>query len=237
MPANRLSPATLALCAVLLTGCAVTGGGTSAGVPASDTARLAAYQRATPCCTDPAGFAFEPLPAVGTVTRLIGASTPLYEFQSGRSHFAAFRLPEGDEPYRVRVKSFFAGPVGPGGYIFYPVVALLDDSLFVSRVTDLDHLRLDQGLAVPGGQAGLAVTVPLDRRLAKERYLVVFTPAVLLGAPPEERREGDLLTDSAQEWMARRSAALVEPSPYGRIEVTVIPGSGPAEAPEPDGGS
>lgn len=229
MPIARL-PATLSLVALCLTGCATA----ATGIAASDTGRLAAFQRARECCTDPAEFVFEPLPAAGTVQRRIDSAAPLFEFQSGRSHFAAFRLPDGDEPYRVRVKSSFAGPSGPGGHVFYPVVALLDESLFVSRVTGVDNLRLDQGLTVPGGESGLSITVPLDRRVARERYLVVFTPGVLLGAAPEERREGDLLTAAAQAWMDKHAAAMVEPSPYGRVEVTVIPGMSLVDAPPDD---
>jgi maltose operon periplasmic protein len=214
---------TLALIATAawLAGCATTGG----GLPSSDTARLAAYQRAKTCCDDPAAFTFEALPAEGTLARVIDTQSPMFEFQSGRSHFAAFRLPPGEEPYRVKVKGLFAGPDRPDGYVFYPVVALLDESMFVSRVTGIDNLRLDQSLTVPGGESGLSVTVPFDPRQASERYLVVFTPAVLFGAAPEEHREGDLLTAATQAWLERNGTALVEPSPYGRIEITVIPGT------------
>jgi maltose operon protein len=232
MPIARLTIA-VSLCALHLAGCATS----TAGTPASDAGRLAAYQRASECCTDPAAFPFEPLPAAGSVRRRIDPTTPLFEFQSGRSHFAAYRLPDGDEPFRVRVKSFFEGPGGPGGHVFYPVAALLDESLFVSRVTGVDSLRLDLGLTVPGGESGLSVTVPLDRRVARERYLIVFTPGVMLGAAPDERREGDLLTATTQAWMDRHQAAFVEPSPYGRIEVTVIPGLPLVEATRDDDGS
>jgi len=218
MPTTR----TLALiaCTAWLAGCATSGG----GVPASDTARLAAYQRARSCCDDAAAFAFEALPREGVLARTIDAQSPLFEFQSGRSHFAAFRLPPGDEPYRIKVKSMFSGPDSPDGYVFYPVVALLDESMFVSRVTGVDNLRLDQALTVPGGESGLSVTIAFDPRQAAERYLVVFTPAVLLGSAPEEHREGDLLTAPTLAWLERNGTALVEPSPYGRIELTVIPG-------------
>ena len=63
---------------------------------------------------------------------------------------------------------------------------------------------------------------------------MVFTPGVLLGAAPEERREGDLLTAAAQAWMDKHAVAMVEPSPYGRVEVTVIPGMSLIDAPPGD---
>ena len=41
-------------------------------------------------------FAADGILAAGTVQRRIDSAAPLFEFQSGRSHFAAFRLPDGD---------------------------------------------------------------------------------------------------------------------------------------------
>jgi hypothetical protein len=214
------------LATLLLAGCAST-----SGLPRSDTARLAAYGRAEPCCTDPAKFGFVDLPAAGSVDVTIGPGSQLFDFQRGRSFLAAFRLPERSGPYRVRVKSLFEGPVGPEGYVFYPSVALMDEWFIVSRVSGFENLRLDPGLAAPDGSAGLVVTIPLDSAQARERYLVVFTPAALLGATPEDRREGDVLTAAAEAFMAQRGQAMVEPSPFGRLRVTVIPEVGaPAPA-------
>ena len=55
------------------------------------------------------------------------------------------------------------------------------------------------------------------------RYLVVFTPAALLGAPPDDRREGDLLTPASLAWMERRGEMALPASPYGRLRITVVP--------------
>jgi maltose operon protein len=208
--------------AILLAALALAGCASTTGLPHSDTARLAAYERAVPCCTDPALLGFVDLPATGVVDVTIGPGSQLFDFQSGRSFLAAFRLPERSGPYRVRVKSFFEGPAGPDGFVFYPSVALMDEWFIVSRVSGLDNLRLDPGLAAPDGEAGLVVTIPLDSAQARERYLVVFTPAALLGGAPEERREGDVLTAAATAFMAQRGQAMVEPSPFGRLRVTVI---------------
>lgn len=197
--------------------------------PADVEARLAAFGRAEACCTDPSQFEFSPLPASGRLSATIGLDSPAFEFHSGLSHFAAFRLPEGDAPFRVRIKSLFDGEP-PGGSLFYPVVAMLDESFIVTRVSGLENLRLEPSLATPGAEAGLALVAPFDPSLSRERYIVVFTPAVLLGAPSQERSEGDVVTGPALEWLQRNAGRVLDPSPYGRLEILVapadLPGSG-----------
>lgn len=211
----------IAIVAAGLTGCA-------AGpqpYPTDMESRLVLYAGENACCDDPVGFAYADLPAAGRLDVVIGQANPSFEFQSGLSPFAAFRLPETGEPFRIQVKSYFDGPSAPGGSVFYPVLAMMDESFIVTRVSNLDNLRLDQELATPGGQTSLAVTAPFDPNFSRERYLIVFTPAVLLGAPPAERREGDVLTQPTLEWLDRRGEAVVTPSPFGRLRITVAPAS------------
>lgn len=216
----------LLLAATALTGCAAA----PRPYPADLDARLDAYAQGQPCCDDPAGFDFVGLPAAGTVEVVIGEASPTFEFQSGLSRFAAFRLPESGAPFRVQVKSFFDDATPPAGSVFYPVLAMMDESFIVTRVSSLENLRLDQALATPAGESGLAVIAPFDPGVSRERYLVVFTPAVLLGAPPPERREGDVLTLPTLDWLERRGDGVVTPSPFGRLRITVapsaLPGSG-----------
>jgi hypothetical protein len=195
--------------------------------PAAIDARLALYARGAICCSDASAFDYAALPAAGTLDFVIGQASPGFEFQSGLSRFAAFRLPDTGGPFRIRVKSFFDGTGAPQGSVFYPVLAMMDESFIVTRVSNLDNLRLEQALATPGGESGLAVVAPFDPDLSRERYLVVFTPAVLLGAPPPERREGDVLTAPTLEWLDRRDEAVVTPSPFGRLCITVAPASLP----------
>jgi hypothetical protein len=124
----------------------------------------------------------------------------VFEFHSGMSPFVAFELPAQTVPYRVRVKSLFDAKSDDDA-VFYPVVALLDDTYIVTQMTGLDNLRLEPALATVGGETGLAVSIGINPAEQRVRYLVVFTPAALLGAPPDSRREGDLLTPSSIAWL------------------------------------
>jgi len=206
--------------ALALAGCA-TSSGTS--YPASAAARIATYARATPCCDDPSGFRFVALPKQGRTDAVIDATSPVFDFQSGVSPFVAYELPDQASRYRIRVKSLFDPEGDDASGTFYPVIALLDDTFIVVHMTGLESLRLEPALATVGGESGLAVSIGLDPAEQKGKYLVVFTPAALLGQPPPDDREGDMLSLSALAWMERSGEGALPPSPYGRLRVTVAP--------------
>jgi hypothetical protein len=206
--------------ALALTGCA-TSSGTS--YPAATAARLATYAKATPCCDDPSGFPFIALPKQGHADAVIDATSPVFDFQSGVSPFVAYELPDQESRYRIRVKSLFDPKGGDASAAFYPVIALLDDAYIVVHMTGLESLRLEPALATVGGESGLAVSIGLDPADQKGKYLVVFTPAALLGQPPPDDREGDVLSLSALAWMERSGEGTLPPSPYGRLQVTLAP--------------
>jgi hypothetical protein len=209
-----------AVAATALVGCATT---PASSYPAAAENRLATYAKATPCCDDPSGFRFAALPKQGYADAVVDAASPVFDFQSGLSPFAAFVLPDQATPYRVRVKSLFDPKAGDKSAVFYPVVALLDETFIVVHLTGLESLRLEPALATVGGESGLAVSIGVDPGDQKGKYLVVFTPAALLGKPPPADREGDMLSLSSLAWMERRGESAIPASPYGRLKITVAP--------------
>ena len=211
----------LAIGAVLaLAGCAASSG---PSYPAAAPARLATYAKATPCCDDPSGFDFVALPKQGRLDAVIDAKTPVFDFQSGVSPFVAFKLPELGSRYRVRVKSLIDPKADDSSGIFYPVIALLDETYIVVHMSGLESLRLEPSLATVDGKTGIAVSVGIDPEDQKGKYLVVFTPAAMLGQLPPEDREGDVLSLSALAWMERSGESALPASPYGRLQVTIAP--------------
>ena len=201
----------------------------SSSYPATTEARLATYAKATACCDDPSGFSYGTLPRQGHAQAVVDDESPVFDFQSGLSPFVAFELPDQTSRYRIRVKSVFDGTGAEEG-VFYPVIALLDDTFIVVHMTGPDSLRLEPALATPGGEPGLAVSVGIDPAEQEGKYLVVFTPAALLGKPPSADREGDMLSLSALAYMEQRGEAALPASPYGRLRITVAPESPMAAA-------
>ncbi len=205
---------------IALAGCAAT---STPSYPAATSARLATYAKATPCCDDPSGFDFVALPKQGHVDAVIDSESPVFDFQSGVSPFVAFKLPELASRYRVRVKSLVDPKADDESGVFYPVVALLDETYIVVHMSGLDSLRLEPSLATVDGKSGLAVSVGIDPADQKGKYLVVFTPAAMLGQSPPDDREGDVLSLSALAWMERSGESALPASPYGRLQVTIAP--------------
>src|SRR5688572_1073961 len=220
-----------AIAAATLAGCATQPG---PSYPAAPKARLATYAEAAPCCDDPSGFEYGELPKQGHAQAVVDAASPVFDFQSGVSPFAAFELPDQQRPYRIRVKSLFDRKGGGGDGVFYPVIALLDDAYIVVHMTGLESLRLEPALATPGGETGLAVSIGIDPAEQNGKYLVVFTPAALLGKPPPPDREGDVLSVSSLAYMERRGEAAIPASPYGRLSITVAPEAPVAAGANPD---
>jgi hypothetical protein len=216
-----------AIAAAVLSACATQ---PTSSYPAAPAGRLATYAKATPCCDDPSGFSFGTLPKQGYAQATVDAKTPVFDFQSGLSPFVAYALPDQSSRYRIRVKSIFDRRHGGRDGVFYPVIALLDDTFIVVHMTGPESLRLEPALATPGGEPGLAVSVGVDPAEQDGKYLVVFTPAALLGKPPPADREGDVLSLSSLAYMERRGEAAIPASPYGELLITVAPESPVAAA-------
>jgi len=208
------------LSAAALAGCAAP---SATSYPPPAAARAPDYAEATPCCDDPSGFTYAALPKQGHADAVVDGASPVFDFQSGLSPFAAFELPDHSVPYRVRVKSLFDRKGADDAGVFYPIVALLDDTYIVVHMSGLESLRMEPALATAGGENGFAVSIGIDPAEQRGRYLVVFTPAALLGQPPSGEREGDLLTVSSLAYLERRGEAALPPSPYGRLRITVAP--------------
>ena len=200
-----------------------------AAAPAGRAAGPSAALRA-----DPAGFRYEPLPADGSVDFVIDERSPTFEFQSGPSAYRAFRLPDATRPYYVDVRAFLDGPPDPArARVFYPVMALLTDDFLVSRQTDLDLLRFDLPVFEQALAPAYRVTVGIDPAHARERYLIVFTPATLM-----TRRALPPITTPESAAEAAR-VAFLGATRYGRLRLTLrsdesagrLPGTPSDEAP------
>lgn len=203
--------------------------GLAAGPAAAAPTELQLVEATAPCCEDPSRFGYQPLPADGSVEFAIDRKSPLFEFQSGKSFFQAFRLPTAGRPYTLELRSFLENPDSPRtARVFFPVIAILTDDFLVSRATDLDALRFDLPVLEQTIAPAYRVQMPVDPANARERYLVVFTPAQLLAA------RGVQVTTPETAAQAARSAFLGA-SAFGRFRITLRPTtSAQDEAPAAD---
>lgn len=177
------------------------------------------------CCDDPERFPYEALPESGSVELTIDGRSPTFEFQTGISAFRAFRLPAADHPHLVTVRSFISGGPDPArARVFYPLVAVLNDDYLISRLTDLGQLQVDLPLYEAASRPAYRIALPVGE--ARERYLVIFTPAGIGGSD----EEAPVDTPDAARELAHQAHVGAARGGTLRITVEALDG-GPASPP------
>jgi hypothetical protein len=67
------------------------------------------YESAPVCCASLTELPVEPLKLGDKKSFDLGGGSPAYRFETGKSYFRAFALPQGPYPYRVTVSSYLVG--------------------------------------------------------------------------------------------------------------------------------
>ena len=113
----------------------------------------------------------------------IDEGTPSFAFDTGRSPFRTFRLPEGG-PYTLTLSSYVVGDP-PTWQVFSPVVLVLDEARRPVRRVGPEAFRWDSatGDETPGWRKKLEAT--LQAGGPGERFLIVHTTEALLARNSE----------------------------------------------------
>ena len=154
-------------------------------VPAAE---LQALARAPSCCAALAELPYRPLDREGSLALKIGPDSPAFGFDTGKSFFAAFRLPDWPRPLEIRVTSraevpLLEMPLLLAGMesnrpVFSPALLVLDAQFRVKRI-----MHEPEGLAVktyaqPGGGQGevqVEGAVYIAEAPEDAAYLVILT--------------------------------------------------------------
>jgi hypothetical protein len=110
----------------------------------------------------------------------LSASSPAHEFSTGKSYYAAFRLPPQPRPLSIQVRSFVSGGFTLAeAYLFYPVVAVLDADYRIRSVVSVPPDKVSSAVR-EDFFAGvlLDLSVPIA---AGDAFVVLYTDARLLG--------------------------------------------------------
>ncbi len=168
MRAARLAVAACALLAV--SGCAA---------PTSVALRDS-LEAAPDCCASERDFNYQTL-AVGERRKVeLSASSPAHEFPTGKSYYAAFRLPPKPRPLNLQVRSLVSGGLTLAeAYLFYPVVAVLDADYRPRSVISMPPDKVSSAVR-DDFFAGvlLDLSVPI---VAEDAFVVLCTDARPLG--------------------------------------------------------
>jgi maltose operon protein len=125
-----------------------------------------ALESAPPCCASPAQFSFEPLRLGEQLNVRIDAGRPAFEFQSGKSYFLAYRLPDSTTPIEIIIRSWFHGTA------FFPAVLLLDNAFVEKRFITSPEIHYVAPGLIERGHVEADIRVDPGEGAA---YLVVLT--------------------------------------------------------------
>jgi hypothetical protein len=210
----------LALAApMLIQGCAAASYGTA----------LRRYTEVPVCCASLAELPVEPLRPGDKKSFTMGEGSPAYRFDTGKSYFRAFSLPQGPYPYKVTVKSFVIGDNLKSAYIFYPQLVTLDENRKPVRSTGPETFTLQQAGYLETMQETAGLRQKLEGGLTftdksrDERFLLVLTTDDLLRGKTAVSTAGDdpLLNFITVE--ANVAATLVQHAPAGRVSIALAP--------------
>jgi maltose operon protein len=172
---------------------------------------------AQPCCADFAAIRYADLHIGETRLVSISSGDPAFQFDSGKSYFAAYALPASGQTLRLTVESYMQStlqsPTTGDQYLFAPRILLLDAAHRPLRAVEPDLRRVSY---VPvtefGATAGLGWKLVLHEDMAAgdgARYAIVHTTDRLLA---------QTTTVSSPYSAAQRD---LPHSPTGRLRVTL----------------
>ncbi|HYS44690.1 MAG TPA: MalM family protein, partial [Geobacteraceae bacterium] len=216
---NRTIPPLLVLgVVILLGGCAKPYG-----------AALRQYEGAPLCCESLAGLPVAPLRLGDKKSFDLGGGSPAYRFETGKSFFRAFALPQGPYPYRVTVRSFLVGDDLNSAYLFFPQVITLDENRRVVRSTGPETFTFQSAGFLETMQETGGLRHKLEGGLTfadgslNERYLVVLTTDDLLRGKTPVSTVGDvpLLTPGYSVTVPGGNEVQVPHAPAGRVSVSL----------------
>jgi hypothetical protein len=88
------------------------------------------------CCVNLSEVNFEPLVVKEKRELNLTESTPVFKFQTGNSHFAAFSLQQAEPARFLRVESYLSSSYLPSATVFMPSFTFLNQSKQVTRVVE-----------------------------------------------------------------------------------------------------
>jgi hypothetical protein len=188
------------------------------------------HDQAPVCCTALKELRYESIARGEEKSFDLNERSPAYAFESGRSYFRAFVLPQDGTPYTITVQSYMLGESTDVAYIFAPAIMTLNEKFEPVRRSDPADFRLKQaGFAETVEQTwGLMYKLEGQMSFAEanrdEKYLILLTTSELLKAKTSLstlRVIPIILPGFVTALPVGEREVLVPHSPAGRITLSV----------------
>ena len=189
------------------------------------------YQNAPICCTSMQEFTFESIRIGDSRGFDLNENSPAYQFDTGKSYFKAFVLPEWSSLYHVSIRSYMLGDHIDSAYILYPQLITLNDEYEVVRSTDPRVFQLKKAGFTETAKQTWGLMYKLEGQISftdenkTERYLIILTTDELLKAKTSTstwRTVPIIFPGIVGVLPIGKYEVLVPHSPVGRISIALF---------------
>jgi len=189
---------------------------------------ISQYQSAAICCTSMQEFEFEGIRIGDSRDLDLNENSPAYQFDTGKSYFKAFELPEWPSPYHLSIRSYMLGDHIDSAYIFYPQIVTLNDDCELVRSTDPRVFQLKKAGFTETAKQTWGLMYKLEGQISfteenkAEKYLIILTTDELLKAKTSTstwRTVPIIFSGIVAVIPIGKYEVLVPHSPVGRISI------------------
>lgn len=207
---------------LLLGGCAtmeahVTPSRQYKSVVSDRSAAMAALTASSVCCSDLSRVQYKELPLGSGQVIVVDGSSPVYEFEEGKSYFAGYHLPVNSGDLRITVEGIVDQT------LFNPTVLMLDSRFKVTRKLGAGVFKFEAARFMSGDRMEAVFTV--DRSQVgnpnNEQYMLIYTA--------QSDLDGTIAVPSPTKQMAKSIAvvdygikdSIVSHSPWGVLRLSM----------------
>ena len=159
---------------------------------------------------------FRQIEAGKSILNVLGETEEVFNFESGKSFYLAYELPEFAGAAHIQIRSHFSSVAGTYADIVYPTIVLLDKDYTVTRKI------VEKFQYVPNrtGIRPMTSFFPIEiKRTPEEKYMIIFTDPKYLGELGEWHYSGVIAIPDAAIFMRVGSDKQIEFVAGGMIKV------------------
>ena len=186
------------------------------------------YENTPICCSEYRQIAYETIGLPELKAFNLDKTSDMFSFETGRSYFKAFKLPQFAGTYRIEITSYALGNHEKNAYIFAPQVMFLDSAFNITRIVSSDNFTYVEPYE---GALWLSIALRGTIQVAKDNagdvYMIIYTTEQDLAKKMKYKTPATLPIPVAGTMLLiplGKRDVYIPYSPVGRIRVkTTIP--------------
>ena len=184
-----------------------------------------ALERMSLCCPNYAQLIYKKLSVGQRVSEQIGPASPVFAFPEGKSRFIAWQLPAALNGKTLALRSVVTPSSMPGTgyfYIFSPAVMFLDENFNLMDEPRFGLFTPVPASVMPPRSASLQANIPLTDRLARARYVILYTSRSIIEGTWRTTRPGFVPIAGGLLPTGLPVSVLMEPAISGVLEAEIV---------------